>query len=281
MARLSELRKQAKEMGISRAVILRATTAAALQSVISDHESHGSKPRKKSAGRPVKKAGRTVAKKSTTRTTARRGNSGRKASTPAKSRKSGKAKRSSTTSGYEPKGGRNTLSARVNFNRTKGWNAREGSAPDRIIKALAKYDGDREKVYKMLVKKVWDFVGKTKANGKKRTQAEAEAMLRYRISRTAWDFAMRTNQHEPADNRVEYGTGGTGEGTWKPAKAKKAAKKAPARKPARKAPKAVARRAAPARGRKPASRQKPAQRRTGVKVVATRKRGRPRAGSRR
>jgi uncharacterized low-complexity protein len=43
-------------------------------------------------------------------------------------------------------------------------------------------------------------------------------MLRYRISRTLFDFAVQTGQHEVAKNRVQYGTGGTGQGVWKPAK---------------------------------------------------------------
>ena len=59
-------------------------------------------------------------------------------------------------------------------------------------------------------------------------------MLRYRISRTAFDFAVRTGQHEPSDNRVEYGTGGTGNGTFKHAKAKKSAPKASSKPKAKK-----------------------------------------------
>jgi hypothetical protein len=121
----------------------------------------------------------------------------------------------------------------VEYGDFEGWNPRAGSAPDRIIKALKKFRGDRAKVFDFLAPDVWDFVGKTKRNGDKRTKAEALDMLAYRISRTAWDFAMRTKQHDAADNRVKYGTGGTGQGVWKPAKARKAGsarKAAPARK---------------------------------------------------
>jgi len=268
MARLSELRKQAKEMGISPAVLRRATTAAELERAISDEKAH-SRPRKKSGGRPVKKSSRTTTarKKSTTRTSTTRKASGRKASTPAKSNRATKAKRSSNSNGDA---GRFTLE-RVNFKKKDGWNPREGSPPDLIIKSLAKHKGDRTAVFNELKKKVWTFVDiRTRNKRDRKSLEDAYAMLRYRISRTAWDFAMRTGQHEPSSNRVRYGDGDTGTGVFKRAGSRKASKPA-AKKTTRK----------PAR--KPASRQRPAQRRTGVKVVATRKRGRgrPKAGSRR
>jgi hypothetical protein len=229
MAKMSELRKQAKNLGIAVAEIREASSVEKLQALIDAHGSNGtaSKPRKKAA---VKKA---VAKKSVAKSSAAKKSASSKA-TPAKStRKSGTAKRSSaakrstskvSTSGYVAKGGRNLLDG-VNYGETDGWNARNGSAPDRIVKALKKFRGNREKAFDFLVGDVWDFVGKKFRDGTKRTKADAEGMLRYRISRTAWDFARATGQHDPATNRVQYGTGGTGAGTWKPAK-KSATKKA-------------------------------------------------------
>ena len=239
MAKLAELRKQAKGLGISAAVLRRATTATELQAVIAEHSKPKAKAKAKAKGKvtsPVRKARKNAApvKKS-----------GRKASTPAKS-KGAKAKRSSNSSQREPKGGRNLL-GKVNFSKTDGWNPRSGSAPDVIIKALKKFKGDRAKVFTHLKPSIWDFVSKKKSNGDKRTKSEAEAMLRYRISRTAFDFAVRTGQHEPSDNRVEYGTGGTGNGTFKHAKAKKSAPKASSKPKAKKTtPKAT---------RKPAARK--------------------------
>jgi hypothetical protein len=85
---------------------------------------------------------------------------------------------------------------------------------------VRKSRGNRAKAFEILKADVWDFVGKVKRNGEKRTKSEAEAMLRYRISRTLFDFAVQTGQHEVAKNRVQYGTGGTGQGVWKPAKRK-------------------------------------------------------------
>jgi hypothetical protein len=248
-------------MGIPAAVILKATTASALEKVIAD-SSNSSKLRKKGA---VKKVGRkAVAKKKTTTTRTSAKASPRKASAPAKSRTSGKAKRPSNSTSTA-KGGRNTLDS-VDFSQTEGWNPRDGSAPDRIIKALKRFRGNRTKVFDHLRPDIADFVSAKKANGEKHTKASREAMLRYRISRTAWDFAMRTGQHEASSNRVEYGTGGTGNGTFKPAK----------RKPAQKRFTAPKRKAAAKTTRKPATRQKAAG---GRRTPA--KRGRPKAGSRR
>jgi hypothetical protein len=262
MARLAELRKTAKGMGIPKAVILRATTASALEKIIADHESHDGKPKKKGAvKKAVKKATGKVAKKKTTEKPNRK-NSARKASAPAKSKGATKAKRQSNSNGN---GGRNTLDG-VDFSLTEGWNPRDGSAPDRIIKALKRFKGNRAKAFDHLKGDVWDFVAKKTASGEKRSKADAEEKLRWRISRTAWDFAMRTGQHEASSNRVEYGTGGTGTGAFKRKKTggRQSASKAPARKAAQKST------------RKPAKAQKGAQKRGGA-----RKRGRAKAGSRR
>lgn len=208
MATLAALRKTAKEAGVPKKAILAAATAEELQSVIddyADHDNGNSAPRKKSAAKK-----KVAAKKS----------SGRK-SAPAKSKKSGTAKRRATatkrSNGYVPKGGRNTLD-RVNFSQTDGWNPREGSAPALIIAALKKSRGDRDKAFDLLVKNIGDFVSKKKRNGEKRSKDEMHDMLRYRISRTLWEFATRTGQHEASDNRVEYGTGDTGQGIFKRAK---------------------------------------------------------------
>jgi len=161
-------------------------------------------------------------------------------------------------------GGRNLLD-RIDYNKTKGWNPREGSAPDRIIKALKRYRGDRDKVFNFLLPSVWDFVGKVKRNGAKRTKAEAESMLSYRIARTEFDFAVQTGQHVKATNRAEYGTAGTGQGIFKRAK-----KKAASTKPA-------ARRGRPPKAKATPATRKPAARRTVRQKPASRRR----AGSRR
>jgi hypothetical protein len=214
MAKLAELRKEAKDLGSPKADIIKAKTPSALQAVIDAYGEEDEPKVKKTAKKKAHKKS-APAKKSGTRKSVARG------ATAAK----GKAKRPNTKkaspSAYVPKGGRNLL-ADVDFTDDEGWNARPGSAPDRIAKALRKFKGNREKVFDFLSDDVWEFVGKKKRNGEKRTKGEAEEMLRYRIARTAWDFALRTGQHEKAENRVEYGTGDTGNGTFK--RAKKATK---------------------------------------------------------
>jgi hypothetical protein len=114
--------------------------------------------------------------------------------------------------------GRNIL-GRINFKKRTGWNPREGSATFIIFEALVANDADREKVYKKLAKRA----GKLFPNA-----ANPDAMLKYRIARTLFDFAVQTGQHTKATNRAEYGTAGTGNGTRSKRKGKAVVKKATA-----------------------------------------------------
>lgn len=293
MATLAELRSQAKKLGIAPSTVRSASTARELREIIEDFEFENNGAKKKStAKRAVKKA---VVKKAAATTPKRRGRPpGSKnkpkpvttrrtasKSAPAKStvsRGTGKAKRQTTASSN---GGRNMLT-KVNYNKDAGWNPREGSAPDRIIKALKRFRGDRAKTFNFLKKDVWDFVGRRMRDGSKRKlRGEAygaEEMLRYRIARTDWDFAVRTGQHDPSEDRAEYGTGGTGEGIYKPAKKattrKAPVKSAPAkRSTTKRAPARSTRPAAKAparRGRPPGSKNRPK-----ATTVTGKRRGRP------
>ena len=214
MAKLAELRKQAKSMGIGPSTIRLCNTADELQEVISEFQSENGGDSTPSKASKKHKVTAKAKKKAT-------GNSksaSKKSAPAAKSGKTGKAKRPTTqTKGTDGPSGRNTLEG-VDFSQQDGWNAREGSAPDRIIRALRKFKGNRSKVFDFLVDDIWDFVGKKNAKGEKRSKQDAENMLRYRISRTAFDFAVRTGQHEPSENRATYGTGGTGQGIFKRSK---------------------------------------------------------------
>lgn len=261
---LAKLREQAKRLGITASQI-RSADRDELEGLIEDAQAPR-KPRKKAV---AKKSTRTA----TRRTTTARKPAGRKParksatkSVPAKSAR-GTAKRQTTrraatkatgnSNGYKAKGGRNLLDG-VDYSETEGWNPRPGTAPDRIVKALRKFRGNREKVFDFLVDDIGDFVKPKKSDGSAWVKGDGpgtrKGMLRYRISRTAWQFALATGQHETASNRVEYGTGGTGTGTFKRAKSRT---KASTTKTARKST------------RKPAGRQRAAQSRTGAK------RGRP------
>lgn len=217
-ATLNKLRQKAKKLGVS-AKEIRGADREELQTLIEQQSNGNSKPAKKSA---VKKASKAVAKKSA------------KKSAPAKSSNAkGTAKRQTTRKATtEPKGGRNTLDG-VNFSEDDGWNPRPGSAPDRIIKALRKFKGNRQKTYEFLLPEIGDFVKSKKSDGTAWDKGEGpgtrKGMLKYRIARTAWQFALQTGQHEASDNRVEYGTGGTGSGIFKPASKRNKTKAAPAK----------------------------------------------------
>jgi hypothetical protein len=197
MPTIGQLRKSAKEMGIAPASIRGATSAPELQALIMDFMTNGA-----STAKPARKPAKT--------TPARRGRPPKstksvpvKSKPAAKSTSTGKAKRSASANGNGD-AGRHMLTG-IDYTVTDGWNPREGSPPDLIIRALRRFKGNRGKVFDHLLPNVKNFVGSKMADGTKRDKASTERMLAYRISRTAWDFAMRTGQHEKSENRAEYG----------------------------------------------------------------------------
>lgn len=192
MATLQQLRASAKGLGLPASVIRSATSAEELSALIMTHI-NGNAPAKPARKQAVKKT--TAPKKSTTRTSPRK-------SSPAVKSTQGKVKRTTTVS---DESGRHLL-GKVNFSLTENWNPRPGSPPDLIVKALRKFKGDREKVFQALKPTIKNFVKPRMNDGTVRTKESREDMLRYRISRTAWDFAMKTGQHEKSENRAEYGS---------------------------------------------------------------------------
>lgn len=232
MATLAALRKRAKDLGLSASDIRSASTTSELESLIADFSGNGNGSKAKAKAKAKKKAATATQRKST----AKRGSARkpqRSKSVPARSQKSGAAKRPTTATKRKAtastaNGGRNLLDG-VNFSQTDGWNAREGSIPDQIVSLLRKFRGNRTKVFDTMVKSIGDFIPARKRDGSKRTKEERTEMLMYRINRTAWEFAKATGQHEPSGNRVEYGTGGTGEGVWVPADDRPVKKRASAK----------------------------------------------------
>lgn len=226
-------------------------------------------------GRPV---GSKNKPKTTTKTTARKSTPVRKPTRTTAGNKLG-ARKTTTARKPAPKttarkparkdeAGRNTIE-RVNFSQTDGWNPREGSAVEEIWLALKRAKGDRDKAFEALKKDVWLYVGKTKADGTKRPRTDepggAYHMLRYRISRTLFDFAVQTGQHESSENRVPYGSGtnGTKSKPKRKAAVKAATKRTPARKPAAKpARKVTTAKRAVGRPKGSTNKPKPAQTRT-------------------
>ena len=104
----------------------------------------------------------------------------------------------------------------IDWNKTDGpgggWKPREDSAVDVMYQALRQHKGDREKAFEEITQNynIWQFVGRVKDTGEKRGKADAENYLRYRIARTAWDFALKTGQH--TKNEL-WGTKGQADGT--------------------------------------------------------------------
>jgi hypothetical protein len=87
------------------------------------------------------------------------------------------------------------------------WNPRKGSTVELIWRALKRHRDNIDKVYHALEPDMWKYISRSKPDGKRRTQPEGEALLRYKINQTRWRFGIQTGQHEKSENRVEYGTG--------------------------------------------------------------------------
>lgn len=133
-----------------------------------------------------------------------------------------KAQRTRKTKAAENGDAGRFLIGTLDYSVTDGWNPRKGSPVERIFRSLKKHRGNTEKVFTDLKSDIWDFVGKKKRDGSKRDKASAEAMLKYRINRTRFQFATQTGQHETSPNRVEYGTGVYAQ--QRPQKSRKASK---------------------------------------------------------
>lgn len=145
-----------------------------------------------------KKPGRKKGAKSTKKTAAKK--PGRK---PAKMKKDSKPARKAKDNDT----GRAAI-GKIDWSaESDDWNPRKGGPTEKMFRALKKAKGDVDKAYEALKSDLFDFVGKSKRDGTKRTKPEAQAMLRYRLNRTKFEFAVRTGQHNVATNRVEYGTG--------------------------------------------------------------------------
>jgi hypothetical protein len=217
---LMKLKRQAMELGMNQSKA-RTAERAQLERYIEKHsDGDASKPKKKAAVASAVKKKKASAE------------SGTSAPAKKKSEKSGKAKRQTAAPRRKKKDdtvGRAQI-GKVNYADydEDDWKPRDGSPVERIFKSLKKHKDNVDKVFEDLKSDVWDFVGKTMRDGTKRDKASALEMLKYRINRTRFEFAVRTGQHEPATNRVPYGTGDYAKASKK---AKRASKPAKAEKP--------------------------------------------------
>jgi hypothetical protein len=260
-ASLQDLKDRARELGVPGSLIRsNLHDRDQLQSIIDSFEK-GKEGAKKMA-KPVAKAkakakvGRPSSRaprKAAVATPVKRGRgrpkgSVNKKSTPVAAKKTATRKVRSTSNGDA---GRNIL-GKLKFSNRDGWNPREGSATDEIFKALVKTKGDRHAAYDLLKGKVSSIIPKKKRGGGTRDKAEQLEMLMYRIHRTLFDFAVQTGQHKKSENRVEYGTGGTGRNG---SRSKPAARKAVSK--AKTKPKPAVKRGRPASAKAGAKRGRP------------------------
>ena len=163
---MAQARTKAKQSGVSPADIRSAESVEELQWLIKRFggTANGKAVKKSTTVKKSKPATRKATTRSTGRKAAPVKGRNSSAATKRQSTAKAKAKAPARTSSYEAKGGRNVLEG-VNFGETDGWNARPGSAPDQIIKALKKYRGNRERVFDALVGEISTFVKPKRRDG--------------------------------------------------------------------------------------------------------------------
>lgn len=200
-----KLKKQAVAAGMPKADAMKADRKT-LNAFLADDEKP-SKPKKGvTKKKATKKGATTTTKKSTKKATkAERKATPTKPSTKKATRKP--AKRSENTGDLGRVG---IDKSRLDWSaESDEWNPKKGGPVEKLFKALKKSKGNIDKAYEIVKGDLYEFVGKTKRDGTKRTKDEAQAMLRYRLNRTLYEFAVRTGQHNGAasENRAAYGTG--------------------------------------------------------------------------
>jgi hypothetical protein len=191
----------------------------------------GAAPAKKSGAKSSKKAAPASEKKASTKTTKK--TSTKKTTKTATRKTASRATAENTSLGRSPID-KSSIDWTIESDE---WNPREGGPVAKLFKALKSSKGNIDKAFEKLSDDMYDFVGKTKRDGTKRTKGEAKAMLRYRLNRTLYEYAKRTGQHESATDRIEYGTGKYATTRKKTTSAKTGGKKATSasKKPGRKA----------------------------------------------
>lgn len=241
-----KLRKAAIKEGMD-AAEARTASRKALEQFIADASDNGNEPvrkrksvkkaprastsartatRKTKVEKETRKPGRPKKAKVEATKSARPKKSATRTSAPAaKSATAGKAKRQTAASnGDEP--GRMTV-GKIDYMEDEGWNPREGSVTWEIFRALKKAKDNVEKAIEALTPRLSELTPSKRRDGTKLNKAERIDILRYRVNRTRFDFAVKTGQHEPSTNRKEYTRASSNGQKTKP-RAKKAEKPASA-----------------------------------------------------
>lgn len=215
------LKKQALKLGMTRDDAIKASRKQLEDFIASAGKSKSKKDKTEKVEKSSKK--KTAKKKAgskKTKTEKPKVEKAKKTGSKSKAKKSADKPKPKT----DDEAGRNQISTLDWQIESEDWNPRSGGATERMFKALKKAKGSVDKAFDALVDDLYDFVGKKKQTGEKRTKAEAEAMLRYRLNRTKYEFATKTGQHESATNRIEYGSGSKAKSKPKPKAEKPKAK---------------------------------------------------------
>ena len=221
---IMKLRAQAKALGIKGDVLTSGSRSDLEKAIAKVNGSGSAKPvvkkrrPKTSASAPVKKRGPGRPRKTETEAPKRK---------PGRPRKTEATAAAPKKRGRPPKAGNSSVGratiGKIDYTvESNAWNPRHNTPVDRIFRSLKKHRDNAEKVFTELAShiKEWNLVSSKKADGSRRSKGEMEAMLRYRINRTRFEFATRTGQHKKGTKRVKYGEGDyASSGNSKPAAA--------------------------------------------------------------
>jgi hypothetical protein len=244
---LIRLRAKAKKAGVPNyGQMSRSELQSALKGGTSKRKSASAVSKRKSATTVGRKAtGRKPARKATTAVAKRKpGRPKGSGSKPSRAKGFAAAKKT-TRASSNGDAGRNQIDV-SNVDWSAEWTGGTRGNRAIIMKALRRFKGNRAKVVKHLEGNAQKMFAKSSKDGHKYNKAEAMNLLKWYISRVAFDFVTGTGQHEIATNRKpDKRTHGSRGGARKSAPKSRTSK--PKAKPGRK----PAARKTSAQGRKP------------------------------
>jgi hypothetical protein len=199
-----EIRAKAKQLGIEG---YKAMSASELQDAIKNHgKSEKAAPaKKKGAAKKSAAPAKSVSKKSSAKKTAKKSapakaeKVAKKRGRPAGSKNVKKAVKVTKPKADGPSG-RNLIDDK-SIDWKAEWSGGQRGNRQTILKAVRKFRGNVDKCFELLKPDAQQLFKTSPTTGKKYTKAEAEALLRWNISRVKFDFVTGTGQHEASTNR--------------------------------------------------------------------------------